>query len=212
MNAQPSNGSGNDPLTGPRPTVVVKRERDWGTRVVLVLVAVVMLALAGLLAVTWLPRWWAHRVGEVSDGKFSSGIFAGLTCGFVFTAGALLLLRRVFARHGGFGARVVWLLLAIVAAAPNLVTLGIVLGTGESAHAAERTLDVEAPGFRAASAIGAAVAGAFVLMWWVMMAGRHRRQRQLRERDAELAELRQRVTERPAAPEPHPDRPRDHEA
>ncbi|MBK7621222.1 MAG: permease [Kineosporiaceae bacterium] len=200
MNEQPSRDpdqtrpAGTQPTT-PQPTVVVQRERDWSTRIVLVLVTVVLLALAGLLAVTWLPSWWAHRVGDVADGTMSSATFAGLTCGFVFTAIPLLLLRRVFARHGGLGLRMVWLMLAVVFAAPNLITLGIVLGNGNSAHAAERTFDVEAPGFRNATAIGAAVAVVFVVMLWALLASRRRRSRQLHERDAELKALRQQVGE-----------------
>lgn len=161
----------------------------------LVLVTIVLLALAGLLAVTWMPSWWAHRVGDVADGKWTSGTFAGLTCGFVFTAIPLLMLRRVFARHGGIAGRLVWLLLAVLFAAPNLITLGIVLGNGNSAHAAERTFDVEAPGFRNATTIGAAVAVVFVVMLWALLASRRRRARQLRERDAELKSLRQQVGE-----------------
>ena len=173
--------------------MVVERERDWSTRIVLVLVTIVLLALAGLLAVTWMPSWWAHRVGDVADGKWGSGTFAGLTCGFVFTAIPLLLVRRVFARHGRIAVRLVWLLLAVLFAAPNLITLGIVLGNGNSAHAAERTFDVEAPGFRNATAIGAAVAVVFVVMLWALLASRRRRSRQLHERDEELKALRQQV-------------------
>ena len=55
--------------------------------------------------------------------------------------------------------------LAIVLAGPNLLTLGIVIGSGKAAHAGERTLDVDGPGFRGATlagAIGAAFAVAAV--------------------------------------------------
>lgn len=48
-------------------------------------------------------------------------------------------------------------LLAVIVAVPNLMTLTIVFGTSNSAHAGERA-DVEAPGFRGATAIGATVA------------------------------------------------------
>lgn len=173
---------------------MVVKERNWGTRIVLVLVTVVLLALAGLLAVTWLPRWWAQRVGGVVDGSIGNGVFAGLTCGVVFTAVPLLFLRRVFAWHGGgVGSRVVWLVLALVVAAPNLTTLGIVLGNGNAAHAGERTLDVEAPAFRTATAVGAGLGALLVAAWWLLLAGRHRRDRQVdrlqaqvRARDEEL--------------------------
>ncbi len=162
-------------------------ERNWGTKIVLVLITIVLLALAGLLAVTWLPRWWAHRVGAVVDGTISTGVFAGLTCGVVFTAIPLLLLRRVFAWRGvAVASRVVWLILAAIFAAPNLTTLAIVLGNGNTAHAAERTLDVDAPAFRTSTAVGAVIGAGLVLLWWSLLAGRRRRRGQLEQLKAEV--------------------------
>ncbi len=162
------------------------RERTWGTKVVLVLITIAVLALAALLAVTWLPRWWAQRVGDVVDGRMSTGVFAGITCGVVFTAIPLLLLRRVFGRHGGVTSRVVALLLAVVFAAPTLTTLAIVVGNGDAAHAAERTLDVEAPAFRTATAAGAVFGVLLVVLWWAVMAGRRRRKKQITRLEAEV--------------------------
>lgn len=192
--------------------VVVVRKDSLSTKIVLILVAVVLIVLAALLAVYFVPRWWAHRIGDVSDGHFTSATFAGLTCGFVFTAVPLLMLRRVVARHGSMGARVIWLILAALVAAPNLTTLGIVLGNGNGAHAARRTLDVQAPGFRWATLYGAVLAAAFVVMIWTLLAGRHRRKAQLVAKDAELARLRDEVSHRPAdekvaQPKPQPHRP-----
>ena len=50
------------------------------------------------------------------------------------------------------------LALAIVFALPNLMTLGIVLGRGNAAHAGDRILDVEAPAFRGGTLAGAILA------------------------------------------------------
>ena len=50
------------------------------------------------------------------------------------------------------------LALAVLLAIPNLMTLGIVLGTGNAAHAGDRILDVEAPAFRGATLVGALIA------------------------------------------------------
>jgi membrane protein implicated in regulation of membrane protease activity len=177
---------------------VASKNSNWGTKIVLILVTIVLIALAALLAINFLPNWWAHRVGEVADGKFTSGIFAGLTCGVVFTAIPLLMLRRVFGRHGGVAGRTIWLILAALFAAPNLTTLAIVIGNGNAAHAAERTFDVEAPGFRNGSAIGAAAGAVLVMMFWLMMAGRRRRKKQLHQRDVELEHLRLEVQRRQA--------------
>ena len=57
------------------------------------------------------------------------------------------------------------IVVAFVLAIPNLMTLGIVLGRGNAAHAGERILDVEAPAFRGATLAGVLIAlamGAFV--------------------------------------------------
>ncbi len=158
-------------------------------RITLVAITVALLALAVLLAVTWLPRWWAQRVGDVVDGRISTGVFAGLVCGVLFTALPLLLLRRVFAWHAGsLTSRVVWLLLAAVLAAPNLTTLGIVLGNGNAAHAGERIFDVDAPAFRTASLVGAVVGALVAVLWWVLMATRRRNKRRIAELEARVRE------------------------
>jgi hypothetical protein len=69
------------------------------------------------------------------------------------------------------------LVVAALLATPNLLTLGVVLGSGGAAHAGERTLDVDAPGFRASSLIGAiAVLVAFFLAGHLVASrGRSRR-------------------------------------
>ena len=61
-------------------------------------------------------------------------------------------------------------LIAVVLALPNLMTLSIVVGRGNAAHAGDRTLDVDAPAFRGASLVGAIVAGLLlVLIGWLMV-------------------------------------------
>jgi hypothetical protein len=54
------------------------------------------------------------------------------------------------------------------------MTLGIVLGSGNAAHAGERTLDVEAPAFRWASFAGALAAVAVVLYVSYLVVSRRR--------------------------------------
>jgi hypothetical protein len=71
---------------------------------------------------------------------------------------------------------VVVVLVAALLAAPNVLTLGIVVGAGSGAHAGDRTLDVEAPGFRGASLIGALAAAALIAWpWWALRSRRRRR-------------------------------------
>ena len=110
-------------------------------------------------AAAFLPRWWAHRVADQTDASMTQGIGVGLFYGFVFTLLPLALLwwglRTGLALEDALASLVG---VALVLALPNLLTLGIVLGRGNAAHAGDRTLDVEAPGFRGAVLAGAIVA------------------------------------------------------
>lgn len=119
----------------------------------------------GLVASATIPRWWAQRLGDQVEGSIVTGTFVGLFYGFVFTALPFLVLAAVLRWRRTVRAIVIALVLAFVLAIPNLMTLGIVLGRGNAAHAGERILDVEAPAFRGASLAGAVIAlamGAFV--------------------------------------------------
>lgn len=162
------------------------RRVSWTNRLIVGFAVVVSLVAGWFIAVSFLPRWWAQRVGEVSDGSFTAGVFSGLTCGVVFTALPLLLLRPVVRRRVRWGVRLAFLVLAALAAVPNLTTLGIVLGNGSAAHAGERTMDVGAPGFRGATLIGAVIGAVGVIMLWVLLFNRRRRRRELAELRAEL--------------------------
>jgi hypothetical protein len=114
--------------------------------------------LGGLVASATIPRWWAQRVGEQVDGSIVTGVFVGLFYGFVFTALPLLVLAAVVRWRRTPKAIAVGIAIAVVLAIPNLMTLGIVLGRGNAAHAGERVLDVEAPAFRGATLVGALLA------------------------------------------------------
>ncbi|HSV40706.1 MAG TPA: hypothetical protein VLI04_18240 [Nocardioidaceae bacterium] len=162
----------------PTPLAEPVTEKNWTLRIVLILVALVFLGVAYLFGTTVVPRWWAHRVGNRVDGSLTAGTFYGLFIGFVFTLAPLLVARQVFRRRMSNKLRVSVLVLALLAAAPNLITLSIVLGTSNAAHAGERILDVEGPGFRAGSAWGAvlAVMVAIGLFAWTWKWRRDRRQ------------------------------------
>ena len=151
---------------------------------ILILVGLALLFLIGLSA--FLPRWWSHRIADQANGNFASGIGLGLFYGFVFTVLALAIawfgLRRVHSWKG----RLVVLGVALLIAAPNLLTLSIVLGVGNASHAGERTLDVEAPGFRASSLIGA-VCASLALVALALLLRSRRRSRE--DADALRAEL-----------------------
>ena len=139
--------------------------RMWLRRTVVAIVVAVALVGLALLGAAFLPRWWSHRVAHQVNGSMSVGIMLGLFYGFVFTGLPLVTALRAFRKRRPWKVWASLAVLTIVLAGPNLLTLGIVIGSGHGAHAGQRTLDVDAPGFRAASlagAIGAALAVAAV--------------------------------------------------
>jgi len=154
--------------------------------IVLLAVAVVVVLLGYLLA-AFVPRWWAQWVGRRVDGSLTAGTVWGLFLGIVFTFLPLLIAWQAIARGWIKGLwKAVVVAVAVVLALPNLMTLSIVLGTSSGAHAGERTLDVDGPGFRAASLWGAII-GALVFMGLVWLAGTNRtRGRRVRDLKAEI--------------------------
>lgn len=158
--------------SGPRPLTVV----------ILLALAVVALFVAG----AFLPRWWSHRIADQANGSFSSGIGLGLFYGFTFTLLALALLWIGLRRVSSWKGRLTLLAVALLVASPNLLTLGVVIGGGGAAHAGERTLDVEAPGFRASSLAGAMAAAAALAAAGLLLRSRRRSREEARALRAEL--------------------------
>lgn len=148
-------------------------------RVILIVVGIVLLVLLALLAAAVVPRWWAQRVGTMIDGRLLVGSSLGVVIGIVFTAAPLVFLGVAARRLRSIGKALSALVVGPVLALPNLITLAIVLGTGNAAHAAQRILDVDGPGFRGGSLVGALV-GAALAGWIVyLMWSRRRRGDQL---------------------------------
>ena len=181
------------PLAGPgvlssAPPAPPPPRTAWGTRL-FVLALGALAGIGGYLAATqFLPRWWAHRIGAISDGAFSTAVTAGLLCGVVFTLLPLLALRRVLRRGTAWSLRFLLLVLAFLLAVPNLMTLFVVVGSNSAAHAAERTFDVDAPGFRGATLAGAVVGAALAVAWWWLRFVLRRRRDQVADLKAALAQ------------------------
>ncbi|WP_235949089.1 permease [Nocardia terrae] len=158
----------------------------WRNRIIAVVVAAVVLWLTYLILASFLPRWWAQRIGEMVSGSFAKGIWYGLIMGLACTAVPLFLLLLAGLRWRKRGGRFIAgaaAVLALVVAVPNLLTLTIVWGNSNAAHAGERVLDVDAPGFRGAALAGAIVAAALFLLVAFLLVRRHfRRQRAERQR------------------------------
>ncbi len=165
--------------------------KSYGKRMlhnVLVLLAVaVVVVIVGYALAAFVPRWWAQWIGRRVDGSLTAGTVWGLFLGVVFTFVPLLLAWQAIARHWvkGFW-KVVVVAVAVILALPNLMTLSIVVGTSNGAHAGERILDVDGPGFRAASLWGAII-GALLVVGLVWLSGANRaRGRRARDLKTEI--------------------------
>jgi hypothetical protein len=135
---------------------------DWKRRLIVTAVVVGAVLLGVLIASATIPRWWAHQIGDQVDESIVRGWLLGLFYGFLFTILPLLVLGAVLRWRRSVRALVIAGAVALLLALPNLLTLGIVLGTGNAAHAGDRTLDVQAPAFRGASLAGALIAVALL--------------------------------------------------
>jgi hypothetical protein len=156
------------------PTPTRRDDPNWSRRGVLAVSIVVAITLVWLAGAAFLPRWWAQRVGDQVGGSIASGTSVGLFYGFVFTLVPLVLLLLAFRIFESWRLRAAAFAVALLLATPNLLTLGIVLGAGSGSHAGDRILDVEAPGFRGATLVGALVASACVAGAWYLLASRRR--------------------------------------
>lgn len=158
---------------------------NWGRRIVWGVAGLAVLVILWLIGAAVIPRWWAHRVGDVVDGRLTVGALYGLFIGFVFTAlplGCLALALRLRKRVRSWKG---WVAAAVLAA-PNLMTLGVVWGNGGAARDGDRILSVEGNGFRLWSLIGAIAAGlaALVLGYLTRTRGMFKQQNRRLRRDA----------------------------
>jgi hypothetical protein len=161
---------------------------SWLRRVIMFASLGAVLVIVYFILAAFLPRWWAQRVGELSDRGFARGITWGLFLGGMCTLVPLLLVLvavLVWRKRGGRVSAGIAALLALLLASPNLMTLSVEFGGNSAAHAGERIMDVEAPGFRGASLVGAIVA-TVVFVGVVVLTIRYRRRgRQLAEARAQ---------------------------
>lgn len=157
-----------------------KRPFSWKRYLTFLAVGLVVALFAYLFAVAFMPRWWSQRIADQVGGKMGSGIGWGLFYGIVFTFVPLLVARQAV-RSVSWRTRGIMVAIAVVLAAPNWLTLGVVIGTGNGAHAGERIMDVQAPGFRAATLFGAIGAAVVALGLFALMAAGRRDRRQLKQ-------------------------------
>jgi uncharacterized protein (DUF2062 family) len=151
----------------------------WRRRLTYGGTAVLAILLFGWIGAAFVPRWWSHRIGDQVSGSIPAGITLGLVYGFLFTVLPLLVLAWAARRRRSWKAWLVFATIAVFLALPNLFTLGIVLGRGDAAHAGDRTLDVEAPGFRGGTLAGAILALLFLVGVRYLISSRRRARREL---------------------------------
>ncbi|MGC4932501.1 permease [Gordonia sp. DT30] len=130
---------------------------SWAVKTIAIAVVVVLVVIAYFILAAFLPRWWSQKIGSAVGQSITTGSFYGIGLGLVCTLVSLLLLALAW-RARRWGETRYWALafviLAVVASIPNLLTLTVVAGGGSGAHAGERILDVEAPGFRGGTLVG----------------------------------------------------------
>lgn len=161
-------------------------DRNIGRRIIIAVIVIAALAIAYFIGAAVVPRWWAQRVGNVIDGSLVAGNMFGFAIGFAFTLLPIFVLSLGWKFKKNVKRAIVFVVGALVVAAPNLMTLGIVIGSGNAAHAGERILDVDGPGFRGGSLIGG-IAAVFVgaaLVW--LVGSRRRNKNKAAELKAEL--------------------------
>jgi len=159
---------------------------NWGRRALWAGVALVVVVLGGLIASATVPRWWAQRVGDQVNGSITQGTLLGLFYGFVFTLLPIAVLVLVLRWRRSWRWVVFALAVAVLVALPNLMTLGIVIGRGNAAHAGDRILDVEAPAFRGGTLAGAILAVALTCFVAYLLVSRGRAHSSARRAREEL--------------------------
>lgn len=149
--------AGAEHTTAPAPDTLVPAPppRDWLNRVLTGVLLVGALVAVYFAAAAFIPRWWANRIGHSVNGRLSTGALLGFCFGAVFTILPLGLLWITLRRYRSWKVLAAWCALAVLLAAPNLMTLGVTIGSGSGSHAGQRTMDVLAPMFRGATLIGA---------------------------------------------------------
>ena len=169
------------------------KKGNWGAKIILILVALVFAVISYFALAAFLPRWWSQTIGQQVNGSISAGILAGMFYGFVFTFAATLVALIGLNRKVGWLFKIALVVLGVAISTPNLLTLSIALGSGGGAHAGERVLDVDAPGFRTASlvaAIAGFVAAVLLVVFIQLWRSRGRKMKTLKqaEKDRLLAE------------------------
>ena len=126
----------------------------------------------------------------------------GFGVGLVFTLIPLLILAQARRRFFSWTGRAILLVVAIIVALPNWLTMAVALGRSKSAVDGRILLDQSGQGFRDGSAAGAIIGAVLglILVGFGMRLGQRRRQ--VAELKRKVGELEHQVAPKTDVPEP----------
>jgi hypothetical protein len=186
LNARPDTlDPGRDQRTYDKKGVSAGKVLNW---LVLILVLAAAVVLAYGIAREFLPRRWAQEVVGVVDASRPRGLMYGFGVGLVFTLIPVLVLAQTRRRFLSWTGRAIVLVVAIILALPNWLTMAVAIGRSKSSVDGRILLDQSGPGFRDGSAAGAVIGAllGLIIVGFSMRLGQRRRQ---------VAELRRKVSE-----------------
>lgn len=191
--------------------VTVRNKGNWGARIILLLVALLVLVIAYFALASVLPVWWANIIRNQVQGNLGAGILVGMFYGFVFTLVPLLVAWQATHKAVKWPWKTVIVLLAVALATPNLLTASILISNSEAAHNGQRIFGTEAtwfPLWTQISAIAAVVMFVAGVSLWSVWRGRGKKMKAFKKAEAErllaarAAEKEARDAERAAAGQP----------
>lgn len=163
----------------------------WAKKAIGITALVIVLVIAYFILAAYLPRAWAQNVGSLAGGSFAKGVLWGLVFGVLCSFVPLLLFQgawMTFRRRRFKPVQIGLVVLGVIVMIPNLLTLSVVMGGNNAAHAGERILDVDAPGFRGATLIGVILGVLLFLVVAAITVKYRRRSAEVEKMKGELAE------------------------
>lgn len=146
--------------------------------------------IGALIIAAVVPRWWSSLIGNIVNESLIGGTLIGIAIGFVCTFVPYWLFSTGWRKRDS-GSNF-FLILGLIIAIPNLITLWIVLGFNHAAELSNARLELDAPGFKLGTLLGVIAAIALAIFFWNL-----RRQRDSAK--AEAARERERAEAKAAA-------------
>lgn len=163
---------------------VAQPKARWGLRIGLGVGALVLLVIIFYIFRLFLPVWWATRISNQAQGTLSGGMLLGLSYGFLFTFIPLLIAWQMRYKKVSWPWKGVILALALLAASPNLMTLGIFWNSSSAAAKAQMMINTSATWFPSWT-VGGAIAGLIlfvgIALFWHMWRARGRKMKLMKQ-------------------------------